>query len=177
MFVQHNELKKLQVPAEKITHLHSASSSIQLSFSGYSPQLCQAYLLQITGGNKVLIIVAFYLAESCCSIFFVPESGELPLADAEKVYEEGYCFIESMGFFLNETDYHLLSAKKKKTYWSTLPICQSTQELPQVKPVKPVVKSTEEPAEKSVEKPLVDNDIDSLRISSRKSLGRFFAAM
>ena len=55
MFIQHKQLKSLNVPAEKVSHLHSASSRVQLAFSGYPPQLCQAYLLQITGGDKVLL--------------------------------------------------------------------------------------------------------------------------
>ena len=100
MFIQHKQLTSLNVPAGKVAHLHSAASSVQLAFSGYPPQLCSAYLLQISGGNKVLIVVAFYLAESQCSIFFVPKFGELPAEDAEAVYEEGYSFVESMGFVL-----------------------------------------------------------------------------
>ena len=80
MFIQHKELKRLQVPAEKITHLHASNSSVQLAFAGYSPQLCQAYLLQISGGSKVLTLVAFYLFDSERSIFFVPSSENCPLS-------------------------------------------------------------------------------------------------
>jgi len=125
MFVQHKQLKSLNVPADKVSHLHYASSSVQLAFAGYPPQQCKAYLLQIRGGDKVLVVVAFYLASSGCSIFFVPKFGELPVEDAEAVYEEGFNFVESMGFVLTETDYHLLSAEKKKQYWEQLPICKS----------------------------------------------------
>jgi len=117
MFIQHKRLKYLNVPAEKVTHLHSASSKVQLAFPGHPPQLCQSYLLQISGEGKVLVVVAFYLVESQCPIFFVPKFGELPEEDVEEVYEEGYSFVESMGFSLTETDYHVLSDKKKQSYW------------------------------------------------------------
>ena len=162
MFIQHKQLKSLNVPAGKIIHLHAASSQVQLAFSGYSPQLCQAYLLQISDGNKALIVVAFYLTESQCSIFFVPKFGELPMEDAEAIYEEGYSFVESMGFVLTETDFHLLPEQKKQSYWTALSICQP-------------------PQKKQKEKPEVetkaDEDMNKLRLRSLKSLGRFFASM
>ena len=162
MFIQHKQLKSLNVPAKKVAHLHSASSRVQLAFAGYPPQLCQAYLLQILGGNKVLIVVAFYLIESQCSIFFVPKFGELPVEDAEAVYEEGYGFIESMGFVLTETDYHLLPEPKKHSYWIALPICKPPRKNP-VKKSAAVIKS--------------EDEIEKLRLRSLKSLGRFFASM
>lgn len=162
MFIQHKQLKNLNIPAGKVAHLHSASSSVQLSFAGHLPQLCRAYLLQISGGDKTLIVVAFYLAESQCSIFFVPKFGELSHEDAEEVYEEGYGFIESMGFVLTESDYHLLSEEKKQSYWSKLPICQP-----------PVVKS----AKISPSATKAEQEIKKLRSRSLKSLGRFFASM
>ncbi len=162
MFIQHKQLKSLNVPAGKVTHLHTASSRVQLAFSGYPPQLCQAYLLQISGSNKVLIVVAFYLAESQSSIFFVPKFGELPAEDAEEVYEEGYSFVESMGFVLTETDYHLLAEHKKQSYWVALPICQPPKGTKVVKPAV-VTKAGDE--------------TKKLRLRSRKSLGRFFASM
>ncbi|MDX2495119.1 MAG: hypothetical protein QNK27_09185 [Desulfuromusa sp.] len=162
MFIQHKQLKSLNVPAEKVTHLHAASSSVQLAFSGYPPQLCRAYLLKVSGGDKVLIVVAFYLAESQCSIFFVPKFGELPAEESEQVYEEGYSFVESMGFILNETDYHLFPELKKKVYWTALPICQPPRK--------------KEP-EKSAATAKADEELKKLRSQSLKSLGRFFASM
>ncbi len=160
MFIQHKELKSLQVPAEKITHLHAATSRVQLAFAGYQPQLCQAYLLQISGESKVLTLVAFYLSDSDRSIFFVPSVGELPLAEADTVYEEGYSFAESMGFVLSETDFHIFPLQKKKEYWAALPICQLDNN---VRPVSSTVSA--------------DKDVEMLRLRSRKSLGRFLASM
>ena len=162
MFIQHKQLKSLNIPAGKVGHLHSASSSVQLAFAGYPPQLCRAYLLKIAGGDKVLVVVAFYLAESQRSIFFVPKFGELPDAESEQVYEEGYGFVESMGFILNETDYHLLSEPQKQAYWKALPICQ----LPR----------KNEPV-KSADSIKADEELKKLRSHSLKSLGRFFASM
>ncbi|MCF6265649.1 MAG: hypothetical protein L3J57_03765 [Desulfuromusa sp.] len=162
MFIQHKQLKKLNIPAEKVEHLHSVSSSVQLAFAGYPPQLCRAYLLKISGGDKVLIVVAFYLAESQCSIFFVPKFGELPAEDADPVYEEGYSFVESMGFVLTETDYHLLSRSQKQAYWIALPICQ------------PAKKKEPEESATTIK---ANEELKKLRLQSRKSLGRFFASM
>ncbi len=162
MFIQHKQLKHLNVPAEKVAHLHEASSRVQLAFAGYPPQLCQAYLLQITGDQKALVVVAFYLTDSRCSIFFVPKFGELPLVDAEKVYEEGYSFVESMGFVLTETDFHLFSEQKKQSYWPALLICQPPQ-LHEIAGAEVNSKA--------------DEELKMLRLRSVKSLGRLFASM
>jgi len=162
MFIQHKQLKSLNVPAEKVSRLHYASSSVQLAFAGYPPQLCQAYLLQINGRDKVLVVVAFYLEESRCSIFFVPKFGELPEEDAEPVYEEGYGFVESMGFVLTETDYHLMSAEKKLGYWTQLPICQTAKGADAGTP-SAVVKD--------------DAVLNNYRQVSLKSLGRLFSSL
>jgi len=160
MFIQHKQLKSLNVPAEKVTHLQHASSSVQLAFAGFPPQLCQAYLVQIRGGDKVLVVVAFYLEDSRCSIFFVPKFGELPVEDAESVYEEGCGFVESMGFVLTETDYHLMSVQKKQVYWTELPICHALKG-----------------AAENMVAVKDDTELKQYRQESLKSLGRLFASM
>lgn len=169
MFIQHKSLNYLNIAAEKIVHLHAASSSVQLAFAGFPPQLCKAYLLQIAGGKKVLVVVAFYLVDSQRSIFFVPKHGEVPVSDAEQVYEEGYSFVESMGFVLTETDYHLLALNKKQTYWAALPICQrpkTVQDTPEH--TQDIALDTDSTAE---------IDIQSLNDRSLESLGRFLASL
>ena len=162
MFIQHKKLKYLKIPAENVVHLHTASSSVQLAFAGFPPQLCQAYLLQIAGGNKILVVVGFYLEESQCTIFFVPKFGELPAEEAAAVYEEGYSFVESMGFVLTESDYHLLSQIKKQQYWAALPISRA-----------PASKADGESGITTKE----DEELIQLRLRSLKSLGRVFASM
>jgi hypothetical protein len=162
MFIQHKQLKSLNVPAEKIDRIHAASSSVQLAFADYSPQLCQAYIFQISGGGKVLVVVAFYLTDSECSIFFVPKFGELPADDVEEVYEEGFAFVESMGFVLTETDYHLLSPEKKQLFWNGLSICQPAKN---------------QQDERSPESLIADEKLKKLKLKSQKSLGRFFASL
>ncbi len=162
MFIQHKQLKNLSVPAEKIDRLHAASSQVQLAFADYSPQLCQAYLFQISGGGKVLVVVAFYLIDSECSIFFVPKFGEIAADNVEEVYEEGFAFVESMGFVLTETDYHLFSAEKKQAYWNSLSICQPPKSRPD---------------KKTPESLKADEELRKLKLKSRDSLGRFLASL
>lgn len=170
MFVQHKKLTYLNVGAEKIAHLHAASSSVQLAFADFSPQQCRAYLLQIAGGDKVLVVVAFYLVDSQRSIFFVPKYGEVEQADAEQIYEEGFSFVESMGFVLTETDFHLLSLSRKQSYWSALPICQRPQERQE----KPSQKGEGSGAGSDSS---ASGDLQKLRDNSLESLGRFLASL
>lgn len=164
MFIQHKQLKYLSAPLTKVTHLHSASAAIQLAFTGYPPQPCRAYLLQLVGGAKALVIVAFYLLESRTSVFFVPDQGEVAVKDVDKVFEEGYQFVESMGFDLTDTDFHLLGAADRQNYWGQLPI---TQPPPQENKALKEKVSTSKSAE----------ELQLLCEKSLTSLGHFLASM
>lgn len=163
VFTQHKKLTFLSAPAEKVAKLHSSSAAVQLSFSGHSPQPCRAYLIQLVGGGKALVIVAFYLLETRCTVFFVPEKGEVAVGQADRVYEEGYQFVESMGFVLTETDFHLLSAADKQSYWSRIPITQPPQAVTVQQEISLPDKTEEE--------------LQLLRDKSLTSLGRYLASM
>ena len=162
-FTQHKKLSFLSAPATRVAKLHSSSAAVQLSFSGYSPQPCRAYLLQLSGGGKALVLVAFYLTETGCTVFFVPEKGEVPDNQADKIYEEGYQFAESMGFVLTETDYHLLSTTEKQRYLNNLPITRPPQAV--------TVQQYPNVPHKSEE------EMQLLREKSLSSLGRYLASM
>lgn len=162
-FNQHKKLNFLSAPAARVAKLHSSSAAVQLSFSGYSPQPCRAYLLQLSGGGKALVLVAFYLTETGCTVFFVPEKGEVPANLADRIYEQGYQFAESMGFVLTETDYHLLSTTEKEKYWNKLPITRPPQ-APAAQQAADVPRKGEE-------------EMQLLREKSLSSLGRYLASL
>jgi hypothetical protein len=168
MFVQHKQLKILTVPATKVARLNTSGCSVQMVFPGYPPQLCASYLVSLSRGNRVLVVVAFYLSESRKSIFFVPKCGEVSVEVAEETFDQGFVFAETMGFVLSETDYHLLSSKDQEKLWSALPICQASTPK--------AVQQTAEPAiEPKTE--IAQDPIDEYRERSLKSLGRFLSSM
>lgn len=168
MFVQHKQLKILNVPATRVARLNTSGCNVQMAFPGYPPQLCASYLVSLTSGNKVLVVVAFYLSESRQSIFFVPKRGEVPVEDAEETFDQGFVFAETMGFVLSETDYHLLSSDDQHKLWSRLPICQEkTSNTAQKSPEPGVARKTE----------TLQDPLDEYRERSLKSLGRFLSSM
>ena len=160
MFVQHKQLQVLKVPAAKVARVNTSVASVQLALPGYPSQGAEAYLVALSGGNKVLILVGFYLTESKVSIFFVPQRGEAPVEEIEQIFEEGFVFAESMGFILSETDYHLLSSEDQQKLWQSLPICR---------------KAGATAANLSVTAP--DSELESYRQRSLESLGRFLASL
>ena len=166
MFVQHKQLKVLSVPATKVARLKTSSSTVQLAFPGYPPQQSDAYLVALSGGNKVLIVVGFYLRESKSSIFFVPKRGEVNVEEIEQMFEEGFVFTESMGFILSETDYHLLTSEDQQKLWNSLPICRAAQPAP-VAPASEADKSSSAGV----------NDLEDYRQRSLESLGRFLSSL
>jgi len=166
MFVQHKQLKVLSIPAGKVARLNTSAYNVQLAFPGYTPQPAAAYLIAVSGGSKVLVIVGFFLSESKESIFFVPKQGEVSVEEAERVFDEGFVFAESMGFVLSETDFHLLSNGDQQKLWQSLPICRQHE--------------TSVPAESVIQPPLAaigSDDLENYRKRSLESLGRFLASM
>lgn len=166
MFVQHKQLQTLQVAPDRVSHLHTSSSPVQLAFVGFTPQLCQAYLARLEGRQKVLIVVAYYLTESQQTVFFVPRCGEVEYDKADEVYEEGYAFVESMGFVLTETDYHLLAGTKKQRYWQDLPISQR----PAAAAAGTLSSASQSDRQRS-------NELQQSRSRCRESLGRLLASL
>jgi hypothetical protein len=169
MFVQHKQLKVLNIPAGKIARLNTSAYNVQMAFPGYPPQLGAAFLIAVSGGSKVLIIVGFFLSESKQSIFFVPQQGEVPVEEAEAVFDEGFVFTESMGFVLSETDFHLLSNDDQRKLWQSLPICRALDEISAAEPMAQF--AANESAENN------ENDLEHYRKRSLESLGRFLSSM
>ena len=165
MFVQHKQLQILKVPASRVARLNTSSASVQLAFPGYPPQVAQAFLVALSGGSKVLILVGFYLTESKVSIFFVSQRGEVPVEEIEAVFDEGFVFAESMGFILNETDYHLLSSSDQQKLWASLPICRATESVDTAAPA--TERRTAAPG----------SELEAYRQRSLESLGRFLSSL
>ena len=168
MFVQHKQLKVLNVPAAKVARLNASGCNVQMAFPGYSPQLCAAYLVSLSSGNRVLVVVAFYLSESRQSIFFVPKGGEVSVEEAEGTFEQGFVFAETMGFVLNETDYHLLSTADQQKLWVSLPICQKAA-------VNTETTTADNPSAQDTT--AQKDELEEYRERSLKSLGRFLSSM
>ena len=168
MFVQHKQLKNLNLPAGRVARLNSSAYDVQLAFPGFTPQPSSAYLVAISGGARVLVVVGFFLRESRQAIFFIPKQGEVSVEDAEQVFEEGFVFAESMGFVLSETDYHLLSAADQQKLWQSLPICRSLAE--QSSASGDGVSAVDPAREKS-------DGLSAYRKRSLESLGRFLASL
>ncbi len=168
MFVQHKQLKVLNVPATKVARLNTSGCNVQMAFPDYPPQLCAAYLVSLSSGDRVLVVVAFYLSESHQSIFFVPKGGEVAVEEAEATFEQGFVFAETMGFVLNETDYHLLSTADQQKLWTALPICQKT-----------AANSETAKADKALAQgtAIQKDNLEEYRERSLKSLGRFLSSM
>lgn len=170
MFVEHKQLKVLNVAASKVARLNSSACNVQMAFAGYPPQYCATYLVSLTHGNKVLVLVAFYLSESKRSVFFIPKQGEVSVEEAQEVYDEGFIFAETMGFVLNETDFHLLSTADQLKLWASLPICQATAAAEA--PTQKAAAATATPQTNHQE-----GSLDEYRARSLASLGRFLASM
>lgn len=80
------------------------------------------------------VLVGLFLAKSRCNIFYVSDSGEVPLELVEQELAAGQIFAESMGFILNDSQLGRMSAEQQEVYWNALPICQRHGDtLPEIK--------------------------------------------
>lgn len=128
MFVQQIKLKQLKVPAKRLRRLYSSTVDVQLALSDYPSQMASAYLAALSSGKGIQLLLGLYLAESRCSVFFLPEIGEIAPAKADEVFEEGLEFAESMGFVLADADIRHMRPEQLDNYWRELPLCRKPAE-------------------------------------------------
>lgn len=129
MFFLQKQLSVLNVPSSRVAMLYRSVADIQLALPELPSQMGSAFMVLFKGGGKAQVIVALFMAKSRCNVFYVSDSGEVPVEQAEQELEAGQIFAESMGFILNETELKRMPIDQQEIYWQSLPICQRHREI------------------------------------------------
>ncbi len=148
MFVLQKQLSVMNLPSSRVAKIYRSGTDVQLALPDLPTQMASAYLVMLQGAGKVQVLVGLYLAESCRSIFYLSDVGEVAADQADQELEAGLDFAESMGFVLDDIEFDRLPEDEQEAYWKGLPICRrQTRQTAPVAPADDRPQHVEEQAE------------------------------
>lgn len=112
----------LDISAQHVISLFRSMRDVQLVLPGLPIQQATAYLCQYQKEQSFATVVAFLLQKSQQLAFYRSDPEFVDLQKAEKMFEKGLIFVESMGFLMTDLDIHLLNVKDRSELWSSLPL-------------------------------------------------------
>lgn len=126
MFDMQENLLRLEIPASRIKRLYQAMGLVQLAIPGFPTQGVGAYMVAFSQDQEqgCRVAVALHLKETARLVFYLNEAGDVPADQVEDVLEDGVIFVESMGFLLNDLEFHVLSVEEREKLWNSLPLRQ-----------------------------------------------------
>ncbi|MBW2476325.1 MAG: hypothetical protein JRE63_03255 [Deltaproteobacteria bacterium] len=124
MFHWDKAMNSLNISAGQILSLFRSMRDVQLVLPGLPVQQATAYLCQFQQQKGAATVAAFHMHKSQRLAFYCSEPKLVGLEQADKIFEQGLVFVESMGFLLADLDVHLLPEKDRSMLWSSLPLAE-----------------------------------------------------
>ena len=183
MFVQHKKLTYLNLPYTRLRRLYSSTVDVQVALQDFPAQMASAHLAALTSSKGIQLLLGLYLVDSCRSVFFLPQEGEVASDKAENLFQEGLEFAESIGFVLADADINQLRPDQLDAYWRKLPICRKPVESATadnkaaegIKLPLPAEEKVPAPVKKVAPQPSIS--LEERRKRCKESLGRFLASL
>lgn len=132
MFELNQKLNRLDIPAQKVLRIKRSLGNVQLALPGQKSQMATAYVCAFSAGKGVRVAVALHLQDDFKLVYYLNAGGEISSDNAGKTLNQAVEFCETLGFMMNDLDFHKMSGDEKKKFWASLPLL-----TPPVKP-KPV---------------------------------------
>ncbi len=121
MFQFNEKARGLDLPGSRIIRAYRSLNNAQVALPGMPAQIATAYLCAFQGRNGILTVAALHLHTSRRVFFYFHDGGEALEDGAERAWEEGVRFAESMGFMMGDLDFHLHSPNERDALWDALP--------------------------------------------------------
>ena len=180
MFVQQKKMTYLNLPAKHLRRLYASTVDVQLALPDFPAQMSSAYLVALSSGKNIQVLLGLYLVKSGRSVIFLPQAGEVAADKADTVLQGGLEFAESMGFVLADADIHKLSPDKLEAFWHDLPICTkpaAVKPSAQKRAAQPIASGTDKVAGEEANKAADQVPLEERRRLCKESLGRFLASL
>jgi len=202
MFELNQKLNRLDIPAQKVLRMKRSLNDVQVALPGQKAQMAAAYICAFSAGKGIRVAVVLLLREDYKLIYYLNDGGEISSGNAGSVLNQAVDFAESLGFMMNDLEFHKMEPAEKSEAWESLPL-----KNPPVKPQPPapaktaappvdeeVIEETEElSAEESVEldlglplrklairkkkEPPSPAEIEKKKNRLRANLGRFLSSL
>ncbi len=122
MFEWDKDTERLSVPPERVRMLFRSLGGIQVALPGLPSQKSLAYLCAFDGVRGVQVVVVFHLLMSRRLAVYRHSQGEVSPQKLKALLAEGMLFAESLGFLLDDLEFHLLDPVAQRTRWDSLPL-------------------------------------------------------
>ncbi|OHB32557.1 MAG: hypothetical protein A2X84_07855 [Desulfuromonadaceae bacterium GWC2_58_13] len=122
MFEWDKACERLEVAPERVRRLLRSLGDTQVALPGLPSQKSSAYLCAYEDSRGVQVVVVFHLLVSRRLAVYRHDQGRVAPQNLKAVLDEGMHFAESLGFLLDDQEFHLLDPPAKKDRWNSLPL-------------------------------------------------------
>lgn len=122
MFEWDKECDRLEVSPERVRRLFCSLGDSQVALPGLPSQKSSAYLCVYEGSKGVQVVVVFHLLKSRRLAVYRNSQGEVAAQKLTALLDEGTHFAESLGFRLDDMEFHLLDPVAQRERWDALPL-------------------------------------------------------
>lgn len=116
MFQHRAEMDKLDLPAKRIARLFKSMGSAQVAMPGYPAQPVSAALCAFATAQGIRAAIGLNLETSGKLVIYVCDKA-VPKDRMQRLIDEGLQFVESMGLFLDDMEFHRMAADKREELW------------------------------------------------------------
>jgi len=127
MFAADPRITHIPAAREQVVSLHASLNKPHIAVPGKQAQEVQAYLVGVgSSAGTLTAFVYLYLSETREPVVYIdPQRLRLSPADYPAVEADAVAFVESMGFMLENLNYHALSPEQQAALLASLPCFQA----------------------------------------------------
>ncbi len=122
MFEWDKQCERLEVAPDRVRRLMCSLGDTQVALPGLPSQKSSAFLCAYEGSVGIEVVVVFLLHKSRRLAIYRDARGSVVPQKLEKRLAEALHFAESLGFLLDDMEFHLLSPHEQRVRWNLLPL-------------------------------------------------------
>jgi len=117
MFQLQSDMARLDLPAERVARLYRSMGSAQVAMPGYPAQPVSAGLCAFATPQGIRAAIGLNLETSGKLVLYVSDKA-VPKERMQRLVDEGLQFVEAMGLFLDDMEFHRMPPDKREKVWS-----------------------------------------------------------
>ncbi len=123
MYDAHPEMKAISVGREQVISLIKSINSPIVAAAGKQPEPAKAYIIGCANPSGMFtIFIYLHLVQSKECVIYLPEQTEVARDSFHATELEALQFVESMGFMVDNLNYHAMSPEQRSSLLKSLPV-------------------------------------------------------
>ena len=122
MFSIDERFRGLPASREQVLVLHQSINSPHLAIPSKPAGPAQAFVLGLRGSGGFAVFIYLFLSEAQDCAIYAPSRRGTSAEDYQRDEAEALAFVESMGFMMDNTNFHVLPVDQQDELLKTLPL-------------------------------------------------------